>query len=152
MQMRYKKAGEFEKLFPITLGDNVNLNNGQTIEEWKKEVDGLLNTIENSYTDIWTGNDVMGVVNVGMTMPSTLASAKNGWILVWGPVSSDSNNNYCYVPKVHNNGQGIKFIVGGTGGVVYSKFVAINGTQITGHNINNQNGNENMALKRVIAY
>ena len=152
MQMNYKVAGQFEKLYPVTLGDNVKMNCGQTLEQWKQEVADLLNTIENSYTDIWTGNDVMGVTYVGITMPSTLASAKNGWILVWGPVSSDSNNNYCYVPKVHNNGQGIKFIVGGTGGVVYSKFVAINGTQITGHNINNQNGNENMALKRVIAY
>lgn len=152
MQMNYKIAGQFEHLYPITLGDNVKLNSGKTLEEWKQEVDDLLNAVEDGYTEIWSGNNILGVTYSGITLPSTLSSAKNGWILVWGPVGSDSNNNYCYVPKVHANGYGIKFIVGGEGGAVYSKFVVINGTALNGHSSNNGNGNENMALKRVIKY
>lgn len=151
--MNYKIAGQFEHLYPITLGDNVKLNSGKTLEEWKKEVDDLLNAVEDRYTEIWSGNEVLGVTYSGITLPSTLSSAKNGWILIFEPVGSTSNKNYCYIPKVHTNGgDGIKFIIGGEGGKVYSKLVVINGTSLNGHSTNGANGNESMALKRVIKY
>lgn len=152
MQMNYKIAGQFEHLYPITLGDNVKLNSGKTLEEWKQEVDDLVNAVEDGYTEIWSGNDILGVTGSGVTMPSTLSSAKNGWILEFAPVGSGSNKNYCYVPRVHPNGYGIKFVVGGEGGMVYSKFVIIKGTTINGHSTNGASGNEKMALKRVIKY
>ena len=153
MQMNYKKSGQFEKLYPITLGDNVKLNAGKTLEEWKKEVDGLLNDVEDGYTEIWSGNEVLGVGS-SITLPSTLSSAKNGWILVFEPVDSDSNKNYCYIPRIHPSAPkiGIKFVVGGEGGTVYSKFVIIIENTLNGHSTNGKNGNENMALKRVIKY
>lgn len=151
MQMNHKVAGQFERLYPVTLGDNVNLNSGQTLEQWKQEVADLLNSIENNYTEIWTGNEVMGVTGSGITMPSTIASAKNGWILVWEPVSAVSNINYCYVPKISSE-YGLKFIIGGEGGSICSKFIIIKGAQINGHSTNASGGNEKMALKKVISY
>ena len=153
MQMNYKIAGQFEHLYPITLGDNVKLNSGKTLEEWKQEVNDLLNAVEDGYTEIWSGSDPLGKIGSGITLPSTLSSAKNGWILVFEPADSTSNKNYCYIPKVHPDGSsGVKFIVGGKGGVIYSKFVVINGTALTGHTINIENGNETMTLKQVIKY
>lgn len=152
MQMNYKKSGQFEKLYPITLGDNVKLNSGKTLEEWKQEVDDLLNAVEDRYTEIWSGNNILGVTYSGITLPSTLSSAKNGWILEFAPVGSASNKNYCYIPRIHPDGLGIKFIIGGEGGSVYSKLVIINGSALNGHSSNGGNGNENMALKRVIKY
>lgn len=152
MQMNYKIAGQFEHLYPITLGDNVKLNSGKTLEEWKQEVDDLLNAVEDGYTEIWSGNDILGVTGSGITLPSTLSSAKNGWILVFEPAGSASNTNYCYVPKVHPNGNPIKFIVGGIGGAMYSKYVYIDGATLNGHSTNGESGNEIMALKRVIKY
>lgn len=151
--MNYKIAGQFEHLYPITLGDNVKLNSGNTLEEWKQEVNDLLNAVEDGYTEIWSGNDILEVQGSGITLPSTLSSAKNGWILVFEPVDSSSNKNYCYIPRVHPDGSsGIKFVVGGKGGVIYSKFVVINGTSLNGHSTNGSDGNENMALKQVIKY
>ena len=150
--MNYKIAGQFEHLYPITLGDNVKLNSGKTLEEWKQEVDGLLNDVEDGYTEIWSGNEVLGVTGSGITLPSTLSSAKNGWIFVFEPVGSASNKNYCYVPRVHPNGYGIKFVVGNSGGAIYSKYVIIDGAAIQGNSANNASGNETMALKRVIKY
>ena len=152
MQMNYKKSGQFEKLYPITLGDNVKLNSGKTLEEWKQEVNDLLNAVEDGYTEIWSGSEVLGVTDSGITLPSTLSSAKNGWILVFEPVGSASNKNYCYVPRINPDGYGLKFIVGGSGGAIYSKYVIINGTSLEGHSSNGTSGNENMALKRVIKY
>ena len=152
MQMNYKIAGQFEHLYPITLGDNVKLNSGKTLEEWKQEVDDLLNAVEDGYTEIWSGNHILGVTGSGITMPSTLSSAKNGWILEFAPAGSASNKNYCYVPRVHPNGYGIKFVVGGSGGAIYSKYVIIDGAAIQGNSANNANGNETMELKRVIKY
>lgn len=152
MQMNYKKSGQFEKLYPITLGDNVKLNSGKTLEEWKQEVDGLLNAVEDGYTEIWSGNEILGVDGSGVTMPSTLSSAKNGWILVFETVSLTSNKNYCYVPKVHPNGHAIKLIIGGSGGAIYSKYIYIDGAKINGHSTNGKSGNETMGLKRVIKY
>lgn len=152
MQMNYKTAGQFEHLYPVTLGDNVKLNSGKTLEEWKQEVNDLLNAVEDGYTEIWSGSDILGVTGSGITLPSTLSSAKNGWILVFEPVGSTSNKNYCYIPKVHPNGSGLKFVIGGEGGAVYSKFIVIKGTTLNGHSTNGASGNENMALKRVIAY
>lgn len=152
MQMNYKTAGQFEHLYPVTLGDNVKLNSGKTLEEWKQEVNDLLNAVEDGYTEIWSGEDILEVTGSGITLPSTLTSAKNGWILVWGQVNSGSNINYCYIPKIHSTGYGVKFVIGGSGGAIYSKYIYINGTSLNGHSTNGESENENMALKRVIKY
>lgn len=154
MQMNYKIAGQFEHLYPVTLGDNVKLNSGKTLEEWKVEIDDLLNAVEDSgYKEIWSGNHILGVTGSGITMPQSLGSARTGWVLLFEMGSSNSNKNYCYIPKIHpTGGYSVKFLIGGTGGAVYSKYLIINGASIEGHSSNNTGGNELMALKKVYSY
>lgn len=150
--MNYKIAGQFEHLYPITLGDNVKLNSGKTLEEWKQEVDGLLNAVEDGYTEIWSGKDLLDTKGVGISPSKPLNSTRNGWILVFKDVSGDRNYNYCYVPKIHPTGKSIKFIIGGYGGYVYSKFITVTNTFIEGETFNGNNGNEKMELTKVIAH
>ena len=154
MQMNYKVAGQFEHLYPVTLGDNVRLNSGKTLEEWKVEIDDLLNAVEDgTQTIIWEGTPtILGVTGAGFDVGQNLSDAPNGWILVWNPSGSGSNTNYCYIPKLHPGGYGIKLIIGGAGGTVYSKFIIINGSTINGHSTNNASGNETMVLTKIIKY
>lgn len=151
MQMNYKVAGQFEHLYPVTLGDNVNLNSGQSLEQWKSYIEDLLNTIDNGQVEIWTGVNALATTGAGITVSKSLTSCKNGFILVFKPSNSSQNLNYCYVPKVHTPGGGAKFIVGGTEGSIYSKYIVINGTSIQGH-ANNGGANAIMELIKVIAH
>ena len=160
MQMRYKKAGEFEKLFPITLGDNVNLNNGQTIEEWKKEVDGFLNDVEDEgYGVLWEGSEIMGKLPdetaQKITISKKITECKNGWILVFKDAGANSNYSYHYVPKYHMSvlgaSEGMKFIIGGSRNAFYSKYLFIGDDVITGHTVNGTNGNDVIVLCKVLS-
>lgn len=104
MQMNYKKSGQFEKLYPITLGDNVKLNNGQTLEEWKKQADDLLNNVEDTgYNVLWEGSEVMAKKADGtaqeITISKNLSECNNGWILVFKDAGANSNYSYHYVPN-----------------------------------------------------
>lgn len=152
MQMNYKKAGQFEHLYPITLGDNVKLNNGTTLEQWKKQIDDLFNDVEDSdFNEVWSGTNVMGGSDT-ITITKPLSDCKTGWILTFKPSNSSQNYNYCYVPKAQPTGRGVKFVVGGAGGVVFSKYVVIDNASITGHSANTSGGNEIMQLVTVTSY
>ncbi|AVP40288.1 tail fiber protein [Staphylococcus phage phiSA_BS1] len=156
MQMRYKNKGEFEYMYPETLGDNVQLNNGQSLEEWKKQIDDLYNEKEDSdFNNIWSGSDILGGGSE-ITVLKPLKECNNGWILVFKEVSGVSGNvNYCYVPRVQPDLYstfGIKFLVGVKGGGVRSKFLYITNTTIKGHSSNGAGGNEETELVKVISY
>lgn len=161
MQMNYKKSGQFEKLYPITLGDNVKLNNDQTLEQWKKQVDDLLNNVEDTgYNVLWEGSEVMAKNTDGtskeITISKKLSECNNGWILVFKDVGENSNYSYHYIPKYHtvNLGAsaGMKFIMGASGNVYISKFVFISDTTIKGHRVNGTNGNDVVVLCQVLSY
>lgn len=161
MQMNYKKSGQFEKLYPITLGDNVKLNNGQTLEEWKKQADDLLNNVEDTgYNVLWEGSEVMGKNTDGtaarITISKNLSECNNGWILVFKDAGANSNYSYHYVPKNHTTNlgatAGMKFIMGGSGNAFCSKFVFISENTIKGHTVNETNGNDVVALCQVLSY
>ena len=152
MQMNHKVNGQFQKLYPVTLGDNVKLNSGTTLEGWKAYIEDRLNTYDTGQVELWTGNHIMGITGSGITLSKSINNSRNGWILVFKPSNTNNNYNYCYVPKVHPPGIGIKFIIGGTLGSVYSKYITVNGNRLEGHSANNQNGNEIMELIRVIEH
>lgn len=158
MQMNYKIAGQFEHLYPKTLGANVMLNNGTTLEQWKQQIDDMFNAVEDDdFNVMWSGNNIMDAATE-LTMPKALSSCKNGWILVFGDTSGTgkSNWNYCYVPKNHaamfDYTGGVKFLVGVKNSGITSKFIFISDTKIKGHLANTQNGNEGAALLKVISH
>lgn len=143
-------------MFPKTLGDNVNLNSGQTLEQWKKQIDDMYNSIEDEdFNILWTGRDALGT-GVELTMPKKLSECKNGWILVFGDHPSGSNFSYHYVPKNHTSifdyTQGCKFLVGVKNSGITSKYLFIDDTHIKGHTANMGSGNDASALLRVISY
>ena len=161
MQMNYKKSGQFEKLYPITLGDNVKLNNGQTLEQWKKQADDLLNNVEDTgYNVLWEGSEVMAKNTDGtakeITISKNLSECNNGWILVFKDVGANSNYSYHYIPKYHTTNlgatAGMKFIMGASGNAVCSKFIFIGDTTIKGHTVNGTNGNDVVVLCQVLSY
>ena len=160
MQMNYKKSGQFKKLYPITLGDNVKLNNGQTLEQWKKQVDDLLNNVEDTgYNVLWEGSEVMGKNTDGtqkkITISKKLSECNNGWILVFKDAGANSNYSYHYVPKYHMSvlgaSEGMKFIMGGSRNAFYSKYLFIGDDVITGHTVNGTNGNDVIVLCKVLS-
>lgn len=152
MQMNYKVAGQFEHLYPVTLGDNVKLNGGLTLEAWKLQIDDLLNAVENGgYTELWSGADALKS-GVTITTSEALSNSPNGWICVFKPSNSSQNYNYCYLPKTHPENGGVKFVIGGTAGSVYSKYLTIQGNSIVGHTANSDSGNDIMQLIQVLSY
>lgn len=156
MQMNYKISGQFEHLYPVTLGDNVKLNSGVTLEQWKQQIDDLFNALEDDdFNVMWNGNDILSATTE-LTMPKKLSECKNGWILVFGDTTQGSNWNYCYIPRTHASmydySGGVKFLVGVKNSAITSKFVFISDTKIKGHLANTQGGNEGAALLKVISH
>lgn len=156
MQMNYKIAGQFEHLYPVTLGDNVKLNSGVTLEQWKQQIDDLFNALEDDdFNVMWSGNDIMSG-STELTMPKKLSECKNGWILVFGDTVQGSNWNYCYIPRTHaamyDYTGGVKFIVGVKNSGITSKFIFISDTNIKGHSANAAGGNEAATLLKVISH
>lgn len=156
MQMKYKNKGSFDYMYPETLGDNVRFNNGQTLEEWKKQIDDLYNAKEDEdFNTLWSGRDTMGT-GVELAMPKKLSECKNGWLLVFGDHPTGSNFSYHYVPKIHptlySYTQGIKILVGVKNSGITSKYLFIDDTHIKGHTANTNNGNDGSALLKVISY
>lgn len=156
MQMNYKISGQFEHLYPVTLGDNVKLNSGVTLEQWKQQIDDLFNALEDDdFNVMWNGNDILSATTE-LTMPKKLSECKNGWILVFGDTTQGSNWNYCYIPRTHasmySSSGGVKFLVGVKNSAITSKFIFISDTKIKGHLANTQGGNEGAALLKVISH
>lgn len=169
MQINYNNEGKFEKLYPITLSENVKLNNGKNVEEWKMEVDDNLNNIEDEiknintrYNDdrksniLWKGNLLM---NTGETVtPSKkLTDCKNGWILGFKFFGDDHSFNYHYIPKEHTqlasvSYGAIKFLNGAPAGAIVQKYLYVYSDKIKGHASNITSGNEKIELMSVIEF
>lgn len=154
--IKYKLNGQFEHLYPVTLGDNVRLNNGTTLEQWKKQIEDLFNQVEDKdYNEIWSGSETLdGSKEIVLTKP--LSECSNGYILVFKEPSGASGNvNYCYVPKTQSSMYptfGIKFLVGVRSGGIRSKFIYIEDKKIKGHSSNGTGGNEETVLVKIISY
>ena len=157
MQMNYKKNGEFEKLYPKTLAGNVLFNNGQTIEEYKKEIDDTINKKEDTFQELWSGNDAMGD-GVSINPSKKLSECQNGWVFVFKNQHSSTNISYHYVPKVHiklsnnSSSNGLKIIAGGSSGVLTHKYLLVGDGTIKGHSSNVLDGNDKTALYKILEY
>ena len=154
MQMNYKIAGQFEHLYPITLGDNVKLNSGKTLEEWKQEIDDLSNLMQDSITEVWSGSEVMEAEKT-ITIPKSLSDCKNGWILVFKYASSNANYSYHYVPKIHTSiasaNASTKFVTSQSQTLLV-KSLYFTDTTIRGFSTNNSGGNEAIVLIKVFSH
>lgn len=154
MQMNYKTAGQYENMYPITLGDNVRLNDGKTLEEWKTSLDDINNTIKDSITELWSGSEVMEADKI-ITIPKSLAETKNGWILVFKYASSNANYSYHYVPKIHTSiatsNSSVKFLTSQSNTLLVKSLYFTN-TTIKGFSTNNSGGNEAIVLIKVFSY
>lgn len=167
MQIKHKRDGVFEKLFPITLGDNVMMNNGKSIETWKRDLDELLNNIEDNITAIndgisnghnaqslWNGNTLLDG-STTLTPSKPLDLCRNGWLLIFRYTGSNNNFNYIYIPKHHlvvSNSGGIKIVLGSASGTYVQKYVYANSNTLSGHSTNSTGGNEKMELVNIYEY
>lgn len=169
MQINYNNKGKFEKLYPITLSENVKLNNGKNVEEWKMEVDDNLNNIEDDIKNIntrydndkksnilWQGNLLMGN-GESVTPSKKLKDCKNGWILAFKFVGDSHSFNYHYMPKEHiqmmaGSYGATKFLNGAPGGTIVQKYLYVYNDKMTGHNSNISDGNERIELISVIEF
>ena len=103
MQINYNNNGVFEKLYPVTLGGNVRLNYGKTLEEWKMEVDNDFNILEeknSENTSLWSGNSTLSSTDI-ITPTKKITDCKNGWLLMFKYAGAYNNLNYEYIPKHH---------------------------------------------------
>lgn len=157
MQINYKKNGEFQKLYPKTLSGNVTFNNGQTIEEWKQEIDDIVNKKEDKFEELWSGRD--NLTGDSIIRPSKrLSECNNGWLLVFTNSKSLNNFNYYYVPKIHLKlplnikTDGIKVLTGSAGGVITSKYIFVEDDTIRGHSVNENGDNVESGLHKVFEY
>ena len=157
MQINYKKNGEFEKLYPKTLAGNVLFNNGQTVEEYKQEIDDTINKKEDTFQELWSGENTMGD-GVSIKPSKKLSECQNGWLLVFKNDLNNNNFNYAYIPKVHllvtakPSTEGIKIITGSSGGIISHKYVFFRDTSITGHGSNVTGDNARTVLYKIYEY
>lgn len=155
MEMKYKVAGQFENMYPVTLGDNVRLNDGKTLEEWKQDVNDIENFVKDSSTkEVWNGSEVMDA-NTTINISSILSECKNGWILVFKYASSNANYSYHYVPKIHTSiatpNSSVKFLTSQSNTLLV-KSLYFTDTTIRGFKTNNSGGNEAVVLIKVFSY
>lgn len=157
MQINYKKNGEFEKLYPKTLAGNVLFNNGQTAEEYKQEIDDTINKKEDTFQELWSGNDTMGE-GASVNPSKKLSECQNGWIFVFKNQNSGTNISYHYVPKVHiklsnnSSSNGLKILAGASTGVLTHKYLLVGDDTIRGHNSNDADSNSRTVLYKILEY
>lgn len=156
MQMNGNTNGKYQQLYPKTLSGNVTFNNGQTLEQWKYDVEDIMNdTREPLYTILWEGRAILGS-GERIDIDKKLTECKNGWILLFKQTGYSHNYNYQYVPKVHpyvtESEKATKFVLGAQGGAFVQKYIFIQDNYIEGFRTNSSGGNENQELIRIIAY
>lgn len=156
MQINGSSNGEYQQLYPKTLSGNVTLNNGQTLEDWKYDVEDILNdTRERLYDILWEGRTTLGD-GERIDITKNLTDCRNGWIFLFKQTGSLHNYNYQYIPKIHpyiaESDKGTKFVLGARGGTFVQKYVYIKDNYIAGHSSNTSGGNENQELVNIIAY
>lgn len=148
-----KVAGTFQELYPKTLANNVNLNNGKTVQEFA-------NDTVNKYpsnVQLWAGerypDDTQTVI-----VSKPLGECFGGWVLRWQRYQDSTVVNqqiqYSYIPKQHASfsGAGTRVMLGKSGGISVSKYFYISGSTITGHASNRESGNEEIVLTGVFEY
>ena len=147
--------GSWRELYPKTLGSNVTLNDGRTIEDLKEELDSRVP----SMSPLWEGN--MYPDGDQVVIPSKkLADCPRGWMLRWegyNPGSGFSNSNYQYVeiPKLHvlhKNSGAMRFTLGWTGGELVFKYVYVFNDRLEGHSSNIDGNNNRIALSGIFEY
>lgn len=148
MQIRDKDYG---KLYPITLAENVELNNGQTMQKFtddtnKKFPDDII---------LWSGSLYP---TTGSAKPSKkLSECFRGWELIWKRKSGSSQWQATHIPKIHlsiGKDNGLRHIVAeqdGKGGVT-TKYLYATDTEITGHSVNKEGTSGKIALAYVVEY
>lgn|SRR5699024_5377480 len=157
MQINYKKNGEFEKLYPKTLAGNVLFNNGQTVEEYKQEIDDTINKKEDTFQELWSGENTMGD-GVSIKPSKKLSECQNGWIFVFKNNNSFTNISYHYVPKAHikvsnnSSSNGLKILAGASLGVLTHKYLLVGDDAIRGHNSNDLDSNGKTVLYKILEY
>lgn len=157
MQMNYKKDGKFEKLFPKTLSGNVMFNNGQTVEDWKMEIDNYINKTEDKFEELWSGNDLV-TPSSNITPSKKLSDCNNGWLLVFKNSASVNNFSYHYIPKIHLKlprdlaSDGVKLLTGSSGGAIAHKYIFIENNLIKGFSTNETGDNAKTELYKIYEY
>ena len=157
MQINYNNNGNFEKLYPITLSENVKLNNGKNIEEWKMEVDDDFNILEeknSENTSLWSGFSTLSSTDI-ITPTKKITDCKNGWLLMFKYAGAYNNLNYEYIPKHHivvGNSGGIKIKLASVSGTYVQKYIYVKSDTVTGHSSNVASGNEVMELFNIYEY
>lgn len=168
MQINYKLNGQFEHLYPVTLGDNVRLNNGTTLEEWKKEVEDSTNVVEDNiktlqekvglqpsnYKELWRGDDLIGASS-NIKPSKKISDCNNGWLLVFRNASALNNFSYHYIPKIQilfTTTEGVKILAGSSNGVIAQKYVIIQDEAIKGISNNETGDNAKATLTRVYEF
>lgn len=157
MQIKYRNGGSFEHLYPKTLSENVEMNDGNNVEEWKKEVEDDLNEvgvisdkIKNGFPRLWSGSNVMDGSSV-IKPSKKLSDCFTGWVLAWKQVDRLTQYQYTFIPKVHlsvmgSSTGGTKTVLSSTGGTVVIKFVYITDDEIGGHSSNTSGDNGDIEL------
>src|SRR5699024_3974745 len=132
MQIKHKKDGSFEPLYPITLSNNVEMSSGESLEDWKRMTDEDINEltmlIKRSKKPLWEGKDL--VTNNSEIKPSKkLSECFTGWVFCWNNADGDQQHRYYHVPKYHldlyeSNG-GTKMILSDRGNKTLHKYLNI---------------------------
>lgn len=142
MQIRDKEYGN---LYPKTLADNVDLENGQTVQEFADDMNDRMPV------DIllWEGSKVMNGEDV-VTPSKKLSECFTGWGLAWRREGALQQKSFTFIPKAHivlgGTGGGIRQIVAeqkSRGGIM-NKYIYATDTQITGHSTNETGDDGNL--------
>lgn len=167
MQINYTNDGIYNKIYPVTISENVKLNIGKNLEEWKQEVDDDFNNIEHRTSELeqqfesslinnslWSGNSLLDSTDV-ITPTKKLVDCKNGWLLMFKYAGAYNNLNYEYIPKHHltvGNSGGVKLVLGSTSGTYVQKYIYVKSDTVTGHSSNVASGNEVIELFNIYEY
>lgn len=163
MQIKHKRNGVYEHLYPKTLSENVEMNDGNNVEQWKKEVEDDLNDVKevserlkDGLSNLWSGSKLMDSNDV-VRPRKKLSECFTGWILVWKRAGSRSQFQYTVIPKIH-----VDVISGSTGGTksvlstidskVVIKYIYIVDDEITGHGSNTESDNSDIELAGVYEF
>ena len=166
MQIKYKKSGSFEYLYPKTLSENVEMNSGKSVEDWKKALDEDLANMEEKIEDysklinrkttpLWKGEDVAGD-SFSIKPDKKLTECFTGWIFCWQKVGTTQQSQYYHVPKYHldliTTSGGTKMILSTQGSKALHKYLYVTNDSIKGHSSNSSGDEKDLALVAIYEY
>lgn len=143
--------GTWKELYPKTLADNVELDDGRTVQEYKEDVDSRFP----DQTYLWEGGVVLSGSDT--VIPSKpLSECSTGWQLVWKRVDGAQQFQYSEIPKLHINiassNAGTRQVLGESGGRSVHKYFYVSDTDIRGHDSNEDGDNGSIELAYVLEY